>query len=1087
MFRLLYRGERDAFVPIDNDEHDESGDIDINGSKHIHQQPNNSEQNNQQPPLLSVEPKLSNNNNKLSKELISPLNNNIEDFSRAEECSPPGVVSECSIISTTSDSSYSTTSSTSQQISPLSSIGGSYYFGSSGNSTINGGGINKYCVAGQQQKPQQNNKGDLTKPNSIHKRSKSEGGIFDCVVKPLQLQRSASMAVSTAKQSTSQQQQLIIQKPHIRRSSSAASLTSLFESCIRPADEETNEYTTEYNNNNDSTTSHHHRRSNSYMSSTSGYSYNRSISVGSATSSQTNFSHNSYYHNKTNNLPSTTSLSSIKSAFTTNTQLSYTTFEKNMIDGDEATIDSDLNRVRNYHVVTTAALPWMTGTAVNPLLRAGYLLRHNNKLKRQRIEEKKKEEQQQQEREAQANENENEGSSSPAESEESESSLQSLDLKARLSNGESSFYFKNNSFRGTTDDDDESNINNYPGRQSPSILASLQTACQEIREESSFSVDVLDVEEVAEEEGESPQLEMDTLNINDDEVSPSTLSSPSNHLGEVSPGECSLDYSCFSFSEISPAGANTRNKLKVMTATDNDGQRRADVVSLGDDDSFLLSPITPCETTAQLLLSSSAADKKVPKEMEGHVTLVVPWLTDPADRLMLYGSATVGNLDSGETVQLPMFANQEEQEAYIRSWLEGEAGMPEEAKELKILFYPARYHKSYVSIFASGDIIDLIPDESADVCILEEPEHLNWYRAPGSSSWSSKFSHCVGVIHTNYKAYARDHARAGFVAAPLLAGVNSLVVQANCHRVVKLSGVLQEFGSMSECVENVHGIRQTFLKEGKRRRASLTSSLQISTEQRRAYFIGKLLWAKGFDHMLDLQTCFRERTGEHFEVDIFGSGPDEDEIKRAFAGSEKEDEEESSNSGGILQSWSKWSGSSGSSNRQPIPANFLGRVDHSSLAGDAYSIFINPSLTEVLCTTTAEAIAMHKWAIIPSHPSNDFFIQFPNCLPYRNRREFVTTLRYAMNNDPPELSDELSNLLSWEAATTRCVEAAAISRRDAARSERILNAKLSPSGMKKTLSGLWNDLKSGENSPTSSPTETSPRTGYGSILPLISP
>jgi len=71
----------------------------------------------------------------------------------------------------------------------------------------------------------------------------------------------------------------------------------------------------------------------------------------------------------------------------------------------------------------------------------------------------------------------------------------------------------------------------------------------------------------------------------------------------------------------------------------------------------------------------------------------------------------------------------------------------------------------------------------------------------------------------------------------------------------------------------------------------------------------------------------------------------------------------------------------------------------------------------------------------------------------------------------------------------RCVEAAAISRRDAARSERILNAKLSPSGMKKTLSGLWNELKSGENSPTSSPTETSssPKTSYGSILPLISP
>ncbi len=49
-------------------------------------------------------------------------------------------------------------------------------------------------------------------------------------------------------------------------------------------------------------------------------------------------------------------------------------------------------------------------------------------------------------------------------------------------------------------------------------------------------------------------------------------------------------------------------------------------------------------------------------------------------------------------------------------------------------FYPARFHKYYNSIFALGDICDLIPDESADVCFLEEPEHLNWYRGPGESN-----------------------------------------------------------------------------------------------------------------------------------------------------------------------------------------------------------------------------------------------------------------------------------------------------------------------------------------------------------------
>jgi digalactosyldiacylglycerol synthase len=361
----------------------------------------------------------------------------------------------------------------------------------------------------------------------------------------------------------------------------------------------------------------------------------------------------------------------------------------------------------------------------------------------------------------------------------------------------------------------------------------------------------------------------------------------------------------------------------------------------------------------------------------------------------------------------------------------------------------------------------------------------------GCSSWSSKFVHCVGVIHTNYKAYAREHAPAGFLAAPLLAGVNSMVVQANCHRVVKLSGVLQEFAPFSECIENVHGIRDTFLKEGKRRKMSSSSSTTTTSvrSRRRIYFIGKLLWAKGFDQLLELESSYRERSGDFFEIDIFGSGPDELEIRRAFSGGDAGGADD--NGIGILHSlnkkWSssdlnkKWSSSDlhrklsstdlhkkwSGGRRLRLPANFKGKVDHSALAGDEYSIFVNPSLTEVLCTTTAEAIAMGKWAIVPSHPSNAFFVQFPNCLPYRNRREFVSTLRYALNNDPPHLSEELSSLLSWEAATARCVSAAAISKREESRNCRLFRAKEEKT-LKKTLSGLMNSVRTTSSSPTNS-------------------
>jgi len=110
-----------------------------------------------------------------------------------------------------------------------------------------------------------------------------------------------------------------------------------------------------------------------------------------------------------------------------------------------------------------------------------------------------------------------------------------------------------------------------------------------------------------------------------------------------------------------------------------------------------------------------------------NVTLVIPWLELEEDRLELYGEKY-------------NFNSSDEQEVYIREWLRNEASMPEEADEqtgLQIIFYPARYHSGLKSIFAMGDIVSLIDDDDADVCILEEPEHLNFYRAPGLG-WAKK-------------------------------------------------------------------------------------------------------------------------------------------------------------------------------------------------------------------------------------------------------------------------------------------------------------------------------------------------------------
>lgn len=239
-------------------------------------------------------------------------------------------------------------------------------------------------------------------------------------------------------------------------------------------------------------------------------------------------------------------------------------------------------------------------------------------------------------------------------------------------------------------------------------------------------------------------------------------------------------------------------------------------------------------------------------------------------------------------------------------------------------------------------------------------------------------------------------------------GLSAWMVKAYCHKLIKLSPVLQTYAQEKEVVSNIHGIRSEFLK--------------VSRPKQGVYFLGKLLWAKGLDVMLNLETCFRRQTGAYFDIDIIGAGPDEDEIQTAF---------------------------------RKMPAKFVGRQDHLEYCAD-YKVFVNPSLSEVLCTATAEAVAMGKFVLIPFHPSNIFFEDFPNCLMYRNKKEFCQLLQYALTHEPEPLSECSKYTLTWEAATERCLEAAVITRRDAARLVRRGKTK-----SQKELAKLHNGLNEG--------------------------
>lgn len=73
----------------------------------------------------------------------------------------------------------------------------------------------------------------------------------------------------------------------------------------------------------------------------------------------------------------------------------------------------------------------------------------------------------------------------------------------------------------------------------------------------------------------------------------------------------------------------------------------------------------------------------------------------------------------------------------------------------------------------------------------------------------------IGVIHTNYKAYAWS-TLTGILTAPAIQWISKLMA-GDCHRIIKLSPVLQTFSIEKDVVSNIHGVRSEFLDEGLRR------------------------------------------------------------------------------------------------------------------------------------------------------------------------------------------------------------------------------------------------------------------------------
>ncbi|KAL5665563.1 hypothetical protein ACJX0J_025671, partial [Zea mays] len=236
------------------------------------------------------------------------------------------------------------------------------------------------------------------------------------------------------------------------------------------------------------------------------------------------------------------------------------------------------------------------------------------------------------------------------------------------------------------------------------------------------------------------------------------------------------------------------------------------------------------------------------------VTLVVPWLCKSDQELVYPNSMT--------------FSSPEEQETYIRSWLEERLGFE---SNFKISFYPGKFSKERRSIIPAGDTSQFIPSREADIAILEEPEHLNWYHH--GKRWTDKFNHVVGVVHTNYLEYIKRE-KNGALQAFLVKHINNWVTRAYCDKVLRLSAATQDLPKSIVC--NVHGVNPKFLKIGEEITANRGSGEPPFSKG--AYFLGKMVWAKGYRELIDLMAKHKSDL-EGFKLDVYGSGEDSQEVQ----------------------------------------------------------------------------------------------------------------------------------------------------------------------------------------------------------------
>ncbi|MCL1127949.1 glycosyltransferase [Shewanella surugensis] len=350
-------------------------------------------------------------------------------------------------------------------------------------------------------------------------------------------------------------------------------------------------------------------------------------------------------------------------------------------------------------------------------------------------------------------------------------------------------------------------------------------------------------------------------------------------------------------------------------------------------------------------------------------TASLPWRTGTSIN-PLYRSICLAKMENNVTLLLPWLNRKSQQQLYhqeFKSTSELVSFINEEIKDSKLInieFYQARLItlSGLQSIYPKERIDRIIP--FCETLIIEEPERLLLLTLFKRLKFNP--NNIIGVIHTNYDYFLIKHYPKW--VRNVLRLYTTFLMNKYCHRIIHLSKVTQKTFNNGEILP-INGVRKEYF-----------STLHLSKPDTSVYFIGKVIWEKGFKELIDLMSY----ANLNLTIDCYGNGHNKQQIIQY-------------------------------ANKNNVNLNIHSTITHPAHDLQRYKIFINPSYSEVLCTTTLEAIAMGKWVLIPKHISNDYFYQFKNVLVYDDNKSFKLLLTKAIKSPAP--LDPTTQKLEWLSVT----------------------------------------------------------------------